>query len=230
MRKLLPLFLVLSLVAGVSGAWAKNSSFGKSFGSSGFKSIQQMAPAAKVPTPSLGSGSALSAPRTSSVTIYHAWSPPLFFWVPIGAGPMPMGAGMGWILVLIIGAVILFIWVRRRAVPAEGDPEDEEEEELEVLYERCRKNLDALTSSYLDAERWLERLDGKVPAAQWRDWKDKYARIRLDDFTHQLEEIRRDLDQGRHVAARAKLFSFDEDAVEIFEYLREVENAVEDLG
>jgi hypothetical protein len=233
MRKLLPLFLVLSLVAGVPGAWAKSSSFGKSFGSSGFKSIQQMNVKPAPSAPSLGSNTmSLSTPRTSSVTVYHAWSPPVFFWVPMGSyGPMPAGAGMGWILILVIGAVVILVLVmRRRAVPADGDPEDEEEEQLEVLYERCRKNLEALTTSYLDAQRWLERLDGKVPAAQWRDWNDKYGRIQLDDFQKQLDEIRRDLDQGRLVAARTKLFSFDEDAVEVFEYLREVENAVEDLG
>jgi len=233
MRKLLPLVLVLTLVAGVPGAWAKNSSFGKSFGSSGFKSIQQLNLKPAPSAPSLGStGSSLSVPRTSSVTVYHSWSPPIFFWVPMGSyGPMPAGAGMGWILVLVIGAVVILVLVmRRRSVPAEGDPDAEEAEQLEVLYQRCRKNLEALTSSYLDAQRWLERLDGKVPAAQWRDWNDKYGRIRLEEFQKELDEIRRELDQGRLVAARTQLFSFDEDAVEVFEFFREVENAVEDLG
>lgn len=136
---------------------------------------------------------------------------------------------MGWILVLIVGGVILFFLFRRR-VPAGGDPESEDRDELEVLYERCRKNLDHLTSTYLDAQTWLERLDGKIPAAQWRDWNDKFTRISVEDFTKQLKEIRQDLDQGRTVAARTKLFSFDEDAVEVFEFLREMENTVEDLG
>ena len=232
MRKLLPLVLVLTLVAGLPGAWAKNSSFGKSFGSSGFKSIQQLNVKPAPSTSTLGSSSALSTPRTSSVTVYHAWSPPIFFWVPMGsAGPMPAGAGMGWILILVIGTVILLIFVmRRRSVPADGDPDAEEEEQLEVLYQRCRKNLEALTSSYLDAQRWLERLEGKVPSAQWRDWNDKYGRIQLDDFQKELDGIRQDLDQGRLVSARTRLFSFEEDAVEVFEFLREVENAVEDIS
>jgi len=230
MKKLIPLFLVLALVAGVPGAWAKNSSMGKSFGSSGFKSIQKMAPATR-PTTTLGSGTSLTTPRTSSVTVYHAWSPPIFFWVPMGgmSGPAPAGAGMGWILILIVGGIILFFVFRRR-VPAHGDPDEEETEELEVLYQRCKKNLDHLAVTYVDAQTWLERLEGKIPAAQWRDWNDKFTRISIDDFTKQLAEIRQDLDQGRQVAARAALFSFDEDAVEVFEFLREMENTLEEVG
>lgn len=220
MRKLLPLFLVLTLAA-VPGAWAKNSSFGKSFGSSGFKSIQQL----KTP-PAPTTSIVPSAPR--SVTVYRAWSPPIFFWVPIGGGPMPAGAGLGWILVVVVGAVVIFLVFFRRRVPAAGDPDAAEAEDLELLYQRCRKNLDHLTSQYLEAQAWFERLDGKIPPAQWKDWNDKYTRIRLDDFTAQLKEIRQDLDQGRLVAARAKLFSFDEDAVEVFEFFREVENTVEE--
>jgi len=147
-----------------------------------------------------------------------------------GGGPMPAGAGVGWILILVlIGVVVLIVFMRRR-VPVDGDPDDEETEELEVLYQRCRKNLDHLAVTYVDAQTWLERLDGKIPAAQWKDWNDKFTRISVDDFTKQLKEIRADLDQGRHVAARAALFSFDEDAVEVFEFLREMENTVEEVG
>ena len=228
MKKLLPLFLVLSLVAGVPGAWAKNSSSGRSFGSSGFKSIQQMAPSQRT-TPGLGTNGG-SLTNRAPVTVYHAWSPPMIFWIPMGGGPMPAGAGMGWILILVvIGIVVLIVFMRRR-VPVEGDPDDEETEELEVLYQRCRKNLDHLAVTYVDAQTWLERLEGKIPAAQWKDWNDKFTRISVDDFTKQLKEIRADLDQGRQVAARAALFSFDEDAVEVFEFLREMENTLEEVG
>jgi hypothetical protein len=232
MKKLLPLFLVLTLVAGVPGAWAKNSSSGRSFGSSGFKSLQQLKVAPKTTVPQAVAPSTSQATRSpSSVTVYHAWSPPILFWVPIGGGPMPAGAGLGWVLVIIVGAVILFLVFRpRRTVPAEGDPEAAEAEELEMMYQRCKKNLDHLANTYVDAQTWLERLEGKIPAAQWKDWNDKFTRVRIDDFTRQLKDIRDDLDQGRHVAARAALFSFDEDAVEVFEFFREMENTLEDVG
>ena len=102
---------------------------------------------------------------------------------------MPAGAGVGWILILVlIGVVVLIVFMRRR-VPVDGDPDDEETEELEVLYQRCRKNLDHLAVTYVDAQTWLERLDGKIPAAQWKDWNDKFTRISVDDFTKQLKEI-----------------------------------------
>jgi len=84
--------------------------------------------------------------------------------------------------------------------------------------------------TYVDAQTWLERLEGKIPAAQWRDWNDKFTRISVEDFTKQLKEIRQDLDQNRLVSARAALFSFDEDAVEVFEFLREMENTLEDVS
>lgn len=227
MKKLLPLLLVLTLVAGVPGAWAKNSSMGKSFGSSGFKSIQQLKPTPKASVPTQATGNtAVTTPRQAA---YPMFSPPLFFWVPIGGGPMPAGAGTGWLLVLVIGAVVLFFFFRRR-VPADGDPEAAEAEELEMLYRRCQKNLDNLAVTYVDAQTWLERLEGKIPAAQWRDWNDKFTRISVEDFTKQLKEIRQDLDQSRLVTARASLYSFDEDAVEVFEFLREMENTLEDLG
>lgn len=224
MKKLLPLVLVLFLAAGVPGAWAKNSSMGKSFGSSGFKSIQQLKPSAK----SLAPAASSSAPSRQAST--PMLSPPLFFWIPIGGGPMPAGAGTGWILVLIIGAVVLYFFIRSRRVPADGDPEAAEAEELEMLYRRCQKNLDNLAVTYVDAQTWLERLEGKIPAAQWRDWNDKFTRISVEDFTKQLQEIRQDLDRGRLVTARAALFSFDEDAVEVFEFLREMENTLEEVG
>lgn len=141
-----------------------------------------------------------------------------------------MGGGWGWVVVLLlVGGLVVFLLVRHR-VSAEGVYEADEDEELEVLYHRCRKNLDHLTSTYVDAQGWLERLEGKVPAAQWRDWNDKYTRIDLEDFTAQLKEIRQDLDDGRRVAARAALLSFDEDAVAVFEFLREVENTLEEVG
>lgn len=143
---------------------------------------------------------------------------------------MPAGAGTGWILVLVVGAVVLYFIFRSRRVPAAGDPDAAEAEELELFYQRCQKNLDALATTYVDAQTWLERLEGKIPAAQWRDWNDKFTRISVEDFTKQLTEIRKDLDQSRLVAARAKLFSFDEDAVEVFEFLREMENKLEDVG
>lgn len=223
MKKLLPLFLVLTLVAGVPGAWAKNSSMGKSFGSSGFKSIQQL----KTTPKALTAPSTLPTRQTAAVPTF---SPPIFFWVPIGGGPMPAGAGMGWLLVIVIGAVVLFVFLRRRHVPADGDPEAAEAQELEMLYRRCQKNLDNLASTYLEAQTWLERLEGKIPAAQWRDWNDKFTRVSVEDFTKQLKEIRADLDQGRLVPARAALYSFDEDAVEVFEFFREMENTLEDLS
>lgn len=217
--------MVLFLVAGVPGAWAKNSSSGRSFGSSGFKSIQQLS----VPRAST-SGSALTSPSATSPTVYRSWSPPMIFWVPMGGGAMPAGAGSGWlILIVLVGVVVLILFLRRR-VPANGDPDEEDAEELEVLYQRCKKNLDHLAVTYVDAQPWLERLEGKIPAAQWKDWNDKYTRISIADFTKQLAEIRADLDQNRQVAARAALFSFDEDAVEVFEFFREMENTVEELG
>ncbi len=223
MRKLLPLFLVLTLLVGVPSAWAKNSSVGRSFGSSGFKSLQQLKPAPKATTPTQ------SLSNTRQTAMVPAFSPPIFFWFPIGGGSMPAGAGTGWLLVLVIGAVVLFFFFRRR-VPADGDPDAAEAQELEMFYHRCQKNLDNLATTYVDAQTWLERLEGKIPAAQWRDWNDKFTRISTDDFTKQLKEIRQDLDQGRLVAARPKLFSFDEDAVEVFEFLREMENTLEDVG
>jgi peptidoglycan hydrolase CwlO-like protein len=137
---------------------------------------------------------------------------------------------MGWVLLLlVVGAVILIYFFRRR-VPAAGDPEAEEAEELEMFYQRCQKNLDNLAETYVDAQSWLERLEGKIPRAQWKDWNDKFTRVRIDDFTKQLKEIRQELDQGRHVTARAALFSFDEDAVAVFEFFREMENTLEDVG
>ena len=142
---------------------------------------------------------------------------------------MPAGAGTGWLLILVIGAVVMFFFFRRR-VPADGDPDAAEAQELEVLYQRCQKNLNNLTSTYLEAQTWMERLEGKIPAAQWRDWNDKFTRVSIEDFTKQLKEIRQDLDQGRTVAARPKLFSFDEDAVEVFEFFREMENTLEDVS
>ena len=225
MKKLLPLFLLFSLAVGVPGAWAKNSSFGSSFGSSGFKSIQKLDVAPRT----LSTGQVLTSQQP--VTVYHSWSPPMFFWVPMSAtGPVPEGAGVGWILILVlIGVIVLIIFMRRR-VPVEGDPDEEDAEELEVLYQRCRKNLDHLAVTYVDAQTWLERLEGKIPASQWKDWNDKYTRISIDDFTKQLKEIRDSLDQGRYVTARAALFSFDEDAVEVFEFFREMENTLEDVG
>jgi len=223
MKKLLSLVLVFSLIAGVSGVWAKNSFSGKSFGSSSFKSIQQL----KAPAPSSSSSTSLAPRQSASMP---AFSPPLFFWIPIGGGPVPAGAGMGWILVVVVGAVVIYFLVRARRVPADGDPDRAEAEELEMFYRRCQKNLDTLTSSYLDAQQWMERLEGKIPSAQWRDWNDKFTRVSIEDFSTQLKEIRADLDAGRHIAARAALFSFDEDAVAVFEFFREMENAVEDLG
>jgi hypothetical protein len=129
----------------------------------------------------------------------------------------------------VIAGLVIFLLVRRR-VPADGDQDDEESEELEVLYQRCKKNFDHLAVTYVDAQTWLERLEGKIPASQWKDWNDKFTRISIDDFGKQLQSIRQDLDQGRRVAARAALFSFDEDAVEVFEFFREMENTVEDVG
>ena len=168
---------------------------------------------------------------SAPVTVYHSWSPPIFFWVPMGGygGPMPEGAGMGWILILVVVGVIVMIFFFRRRVPAVGDPDDEETEELEMFYQRCQKNLDHLATTYVDAQDWLGRLEGKIPALQWKDWNDKFTRISIEDFTRQLKEIRADLDQGRHVAARAALFSFDEDAVAVFEFLREMENTLEEV-
>ena len=223
MKTFLPLFLVLALAAGVPGAWAKNSLSGSSFGSSGFKSIRQM----DLPEPSTRS---LSAPQVSApMTVYHH-SP--FFFVPLpffGGGYAHGGFDGGWILLLIVGAVIVFFIFRRR-VPVQGQEDEEEAETLEVMYERCRKNLDTLTSQYLEAQQWLERLEGKIAPAQWKDWNDKFTRVSIDDFTRQLKDIRAELDQGREVAARAALFSFDEDAVAVFEFFREVENTVEEVG
>lgn len=227
MKKLLPLFLVLTLVAGVPGAWAKNSSSGRSFGSSGFKSIQQLKTTPKAQAPATTNSGSLSTRQTATVP---SFSPPIFFWIPLpGMGPAPAGAGTGWLLVLVLGAVVVFLVLRRR-VPADGDPDAAEAQELELFYQRCQKNLDTLAVTYVDAQTWLERLEGKIPSSQWRDWNDKFTRISVEDFTKQLRDIRQDLDQNRLVAARAKLFSFDEDAVEVFEFLREMENAVEDLG
>jgi hypothetical protein len=73
-------------------------------------------------------------------------------------------------------------------------------------------------------------LQNKVSAAQWKDWNDKFTRVSIDDFTKQLKEIRGHLDQGRDVAARAALFSFDEDAVAVFEFFRDMENTLEEVG
>ena len=229
MKNLLWIVLTLFLAAGVPGAWAKNSASGKSFGSSSFKSIRQLDTGPSTLSPGSASTS-LSGVRPSSVTVYQTWTPHYIFWVPFpGTGPMPEGGGTGWILILVIGAVIVVLLLRRR-VPAAGDPEGEEQEQLEVLYERCKKNLDTLASTYIDAQTWLERLEGKVPPAQWRDWNDKFGRVSIEDFTRQLKEIRGDLDQGRQVAARAKLYSFDDDAVGVFEFFREMENTLEDVG
>jgi hypothetical protein len=223
MKKLLPIALVLALAAGVPGAWAKNSFSGKSFGSSSFKSIRQM------DLPSAPSTRQLTAPQASApVAVYHS---PSFFFIP-----MPMFGGYGggfdggWILIVVVAAVVLFFVFRRRA-PAQGFEEDDEEAEtLEVMYDRCQKNLNALADVYVDAQSWLERLEGKVPAAQWKDWNDKFTRVSIDDFTKQLNEIRAHLDQGRDIAARAALFSFDEDAVAVFEFFRDMENTLEDVG
>jgi len=228
MKKLLPLFLVLALIAGVPGAWAKNSSSGRSFGSSGFKSLQQLKTTPKITAPSASGSTSLATTTTRSTTVFQSWSPPVFFWFPIGGGSAPAGAGLGWILVIVVGAVVLFLVLRRR-VPAEGDPDDAEAEELEMFYQRCQKNLNHLASVYVEAQTWLERLENKIETSQWKDWNDKFTRVRIEDFTAQLAEIRADLDQRRLVAARAKLFSFDEDAVEVFEFFRELENRVEDL-
>ena len=222
MKKLMPVFLVLFLVAGVPGAWAKNSSFGRSFGSSGFKSIQQLKTVPKASSPQ-----ALTTPRTAYVP---AFSPPIFFWMPIGGGAMPEGAGTGWLLIIVVGVIVYFVFFRRRHVPAHGDLDQDDEQELEMFYRRCQKNLDSLATTYVDAQTWLERLEGKIPAAQWRDWNDKFTRISVEDFTKQLADVRKDLDQNRFVAARAALFSFDEDAVEVFEFLREMENTLEEVG
>ncbi len=228
MKKLLPLALVLALVAGVPGAWAKNSFSGSSFGSSSFKSIRQM------DLPSAPSTRALTAPQSlTPVPVYHS---PSFFFIP-----MPMFGGYGgyahggfdggWILILLIVGVVLFLIFRRRRVPAQGMDEDEEEAEtLEVMYDRCRKNLDTLTGTYLEAQTWLERLENKVSKAQWKDWNDKFTRVSIDDFTQQLKDIRAHLDHGREVAARAALFSFDEDAVAVFEFFRDMENTLEEVG
>jgi hypothetical protein len=225
MKKLLPLALVLALAAGVPGAWAKNSISGGSFGSSSFKSIRQM------DLPSAPSARALTAPQAQApVGVYHS---PSFFFIP-----MPMfggygyggGFGGGWILIVVVAGIVLFLVFRRRRVPAQGIEEEEEAETLEVMYDRCRKNLDTLTGTYLEAQTWLERLDGKVPRAQWKDWNDKFTRVSIDDFGQQLKDIRAHLDQGRDVAARAALFSFDEDAVAVFEFFRDMENTLEEVG
>lgn len=141
---------------------------------------------------------------------------------------MQGGMDGGWIVLVVIGAVVLFFVFRRR-VPVSG-PDEEESQTLEVMYERCRKNLDTLATTYVDAQSWLERLEGKIPAAQWKDWNDKFTRVSIDDFTKQLKDIRAELDQGRDVAARAALFSFDEDAVAVFDFFREMENTLEDVG
>jgi len=228
MKKLLPIALVLALVAGVPGAWAKNSFSGKSFGSSSFKSIRQMG------LPS--SPRALTAPQGQSLAqrqLAPSYQPRSFIFLPMpmfGGGAMVGGGFDGtWLLVIVIGAVVLFFVMKRRA-PAQGPEDEEEAQTLEVMYQRCQKNLDTLAATYLDAQAWLERLEGKVPAAQWKDWNDKFTRVSIDDFTKQLKDIRSALDQGRDVAARAALFSFDEDAVAVFEFFREMENTLEDVG
>jgi hypothetical protein len=224
MKKLLPIALVLTLVAGVPGAWAKNSFSGKSFGSSSFKSIRQM------DLPSAPSTRQLAAPQGAGpVTVYHS---PSFMFIPMpmfGGTYVGGGFGGGWILIVVIAAVVLFFVFRRR-VTAQGPGDEEEAETLEVMYDRCQKNLNALAGTYLDAQTWLERLEGKVPAAQWKDWNDKFTRVSIDDFTKQLKDIRVHLDQGREVAARAALFSFDEDAVAVFEFFRDMENTLEEVG
>jgi len=225
MKKLLPIALVLTLIAGVPGAWAKNSFSGRSFGSSSFKSIRQM----DFPPPT---SRALTSPQsTAPVAVYHS---PSFFFIPMpmfGGGYAGTSAGFdgGWIVIVIIGAVVLF-YVFRRRVPAQGPEDEEEAETLEVMYERCQKNLDTLASTYLDAQQWLERLERKIPAARWKDWNDRFSRVSIDDFTQQPKDIRGHLDQGREVAARAALFSFDEDAVAVFEFFREMENTLEEVG
>jgi len=152
----------------------------------------------------------------------------MIFWMPMPGMGVP--GGSGWLIVVVVGAVILFLLVRRRRVPVQGDPDEEDAEELEVFYQRCRKNRDHLASTYLDAQQWLERLEGKVPAAQWKDWNDKFTRVSIDDFSRQLDVIRADLDQQRFVTARAALFSFDEDAVAVFDFFTELENTLEDVG
>ncbi|MEI8095858.1 MAG: hypothetical protein WCG80_16735 [Spirochaetales bacterium] len=216
-------FLVMLLALGAADLSAKGFSSGRSFGSSSFKSIQSLKT-----TPSTSGSTSLSTTR-STTALVPSYSPPMFFFFPMGGfgSGAAIGSG-GWLLVLIVGGVILFFLFRpRRTVMAEGRDDDEE---LELFYQRCEKNLNHLTNVYVDAQGWLERLDGKIPHAQFKDWNDRYTRISIEDFTKQLAEIRTHLDKGEHVTARAMLFSFDEDAVEVFNFLQEVENAVEDIA
>jgi hypothetical protein len=222
MRKFVAVLLVLLFVVAPSG-WSKSYSSGRSFGSSSFKSIQSLKT-----TPSPSAGSTTLPQNRSSTVLVPGYSAPMFFWFPVGGfGSSPMSAGGGgWLLVLILGGVVLFFLFRpRRTVMAEGD----DGEELELFYQRCQKNLNHLTNVYVDAQTWLERLEGKIPDSQYKDWNDRYTRISVEDFTKQLEEIRLHLNRGEQVAARAKLFSFDEDAVAVFDFLQELENSVEDL-
>jgi hypothetical protein len=227
MKKFVVVALTLLLALGSSNLWAKSFSSGKSFGSSSFKSLGTLKT-----SPSTSSGSTNLPTTRGTTSLVPAYSPPMFFFFPVGgfgSTGSAMAGSSGWILVLLVGGVILFFLFRpRRTVMAEGN--DDSDQELELFYERCRKNLNHLATVYVDAQQWLERLDGKIPAAQYRDWNDRYTRISIADFTAQLEQIRKHLDKGEQVAARALLFSFDEDAVEVFNFLQEMENAVEDIS
>ena len=224
MKKFLVVLLSLFLVGGAAELTAKSSSSGRSFGSSSFKSIGTLKTTAPAKT------TTATAPTTRSATGVSTFSPPMFFWFPVWGtgGTAGQTGGEGWILVLIIGGAVAFFWFRaRRTVVADGN---DDTEELELFYQRCQKNLNHLATVYVDGQTWLERLEGKIPAAQYNDWNDRYTRISIADFTDQLRVIRTHLGKGEQVAARALLFSFDEDAVAVFDFLQEVENAVEDLS
>ncbi len=193
MKKFLVVVLTLLLAGAAAELSAKSSSSGRSFGSSSFKSIGTLKTTA--PTTAPATAGTATAPATRSSTGVSTFSPPMFFWFPVWGtgGTAGQTGGEGWLLVLIVGGAVAFFWFRaRRTVVAEGQ---DDTEELELFYQRSQKNLNHLATVYVEGQTWLERLEGKIPTAQYNDWNDRYTRISIADFTDQLRVIRGHLDK-----------------------------------
>lgn len=200
------------------------SSGGKSFGSSSFKSIKSFDTGR-----TSSSSSSLPSTSTSSVTVYHSYSPPVvFFWTPgVGHGGFSGEAALGWFIILVvIGLVILMVVVlatRKRSV------DSGEKEEIDLFLDRSKKNLNHLANRYVDAQGWIERLEGKIPQAEWKEMNDSYTEVSIEDFTRQIQDIEAHISRGELATARTLLFSFDDDAVEVFEFLEGIEERMRKL-